>query len=95
MTPATQGPDAPRQSGREDTIAAYLSDAFESGDPAIVADALGIIARTRGLATVAQEAGLPRESLYRDLSADACPDFGLVLKVTQALGLKLVAVVAE
>ncbi|WP_342360075.1 addiction module antidote protein [Terrarubrum flagellatum] len=95
MALITRGPGSARSIVREDTIASYLTDVFETGDCAAIADALGLIARTRGIATVADDAGLPRQKLYRDLSADSKPDLDTVLKVTQALGLKLVAVAAD
>ena len=75
-----------------ESIAAYLSDALESGDPAFIADALGVVARARGMSEVAREAGVSRESLYRALSADGNPEFATVLRVIQALGLQLAAV---
>lgn len=75
-----------------ESIAAYLSDALESGDPAFIADALGVVARARGMSEVAREAGVSRESLYRALSADGNPEFSTVLRVMQALGLQLAAV---
>ena len=56
-----------------DAVAAYLTDALETGDPAFVAAALGVIARARGMTEVAREAGVSRESLYRALSADGNP----------------------
>jgi probable addiction module antidote protein len=71
-----------------DSIAAYMTDALETGDPAFVADALGVIARARGMSEVAREAGVSRESLYRALSADGNPEFGTVMRVAQALGLR-------
>jgi len=58
-------------------------------DPAFVADALGVIARARGMTEVAREAGVSRESLYRALSADGNPEFATVLRVLQTLGLRL------
>lgn len=75
-----------------ESIAAYLSDALESGDPAFISDALGVVARARGMSEVAREAGVSRESLYRALSADGNPEFATVLRVIQALGLQLAAV---
>lgn len=75
-----------------ESIAAYLSDALESGDPAFIADALGVVARARGMSEVAREAGVSRESLYRALSTDGNPEFATVLRVMQALGLQLAAV---
>jgi probable addiction module antidote protein len=70
-------------------IAAYLTDALETGDPAFVADALGVIARARGMSEIAREAGVSRESLYRSLSTDGNPEFATVMRVAQALGLRL------
>lgn len=70
-------------------IAAYMTDALESGDPAFVSDALGVVARARGMTEVAREAGVSRESLYRALSAGGNPEFGTVLRVLRALGLQL------
>lgn len=70
-------------------IAAYLSEALETGDEAFVADALGVVARARGMSDVAREAGVSRESLYRALSAGGNPELATVLRVVRALGLKL------
>lgn len=72
-------------------MAAYL-DAWLNETPedaAGIAKALGDIARAKGMAQVAREAGLSRESLYRALSADGNPSFATVLKVARALGVKL------
>lgn len=73
-------------------IAAYLEAALEDGDPALVTAALGDIARAKGMAGIAREAGLGRESLYKALSADGNPELATVLRVIQALGLRLRAV---
>ena len=70
-------------------IAHYLEAVFEDGDPALVAAALGDIARVKGMSQVARDAGLGRESLYKALSAEGNPEFATVLKVIRALGLKL------
>lgn len=75
-------------------LAGYLSDALETGDAAFVADALGVVARARGMTRVAEAAGLSRESLYRALSGTGNPEFGTVLKVMEAMGLRLAAVPA-
>ena len=72
-----------------EAIEAYLEDALESNDSAIVAHALGVIARAKGMSQIAQDAGLSRESLYKALSADGNPELATVLKVIKALGLKL------
>ena len=71
--------------------AAYLEACFEeaNGDAAFIAKALGDIARAKGMSQVAQDAGLSRESLYKALSGERNPGFDTVLKVMNALGLKL------
>ena len=73
----------------EESVHAYMEDALESNDPAVIAHALGVVARARGMAQIAQQAGLSRESLYKALSAEGNPEFGTVLRVMHALGLKL------
>ncbi len=70
-------------------IAAYLEAVLEDGDPALVAAALGDIARARGMTEIAREAGLGRESLYKALSREGNPEFATVMKVVRALGLRL------
>jgi probable addiction module antidote protein len=72
-----------------EAIETYLEDALESNDSAIVAHALGVVARAKGMSRIAQDAGLSRESLYKALSADGNPELATVLKVIKALGLKL------
>ena len=73
---------------RED-MAAYLQAALEEGDPALIAAALGDIARAKGMSQVARDAGLGRESLYKALSPAGNPEFATILKVVKALGLAL------
>jgi probable addiction module antidote protein len=73
-------------------MAAYLEAALEDGDPQLVAAALGDIARAKGMAQIARESGLGRESLYKALSPEGNPEFATVLKVVRALGLELHAV---
>ena len=70
-------------------MAAYLEAALEDGDPRVVVHALGNIARVRGMAQIARDSGLGRESLYKALSPEGNPEFATVLKVVQALGIKL------
>lgn len=67
----------------------YLEAAFEEGDATLIAAALGDIARARGMTEVARRAGLGRESLYKALSSDGNPQLDTILKVMQALGLRL------
>jgi len=72
-----------------EAINAYMEEALETDDPAFIAQALGTIARSRGMSQIARKAGLSRESLYKALSTDGNPEFGTVIRVMQALGLKL------
>ena len=72
-------------------IAAYLTEAFESDDPAAIAMAIGAVARARGMSAVAEQTGLSRENLYRSLGGEAKPEFATILKVLHALGIALVA----
>jgi probable addiction module antidote protein len=72
-----------------DDIAAYLEAAFEDGDPELIAHALGVVARAKGMTDIAKRAGLGRQSLYKALSPDGRPEFATVLTVVRALGLKL------
>jgi len=88
--------DAAEHLETEEDMAAYLEAALEDGDPALVAAALGDIARAKGMAQIARETGLGRESLYKALSPGGNPEFATVLKVVRALGLRLhVATVHE
>lgn len=72
-------------------MAAYLEACIEeaNGDAAFVAKALGNIARAKGMTEIARETGLSRESLYKALSGERSPSLDTVLKVIQALGLKI------
>ena len=60
----------------DEAIAAYLSDAFETQDVAFISDAIGVVARAKGMKQIAQEAGVSRESLYRALSSSGNPELG-------------------
>lgn len=70
-------------------VVAYLNAVFEENDPALIAHALGVVARAEGMAEIAKESGLTRPSLYKALSENGRPEFATVLKVLNALGLKL------
>ena len=72
-------------------MAAYLEASIEEsgGDAAFIAKALGDIARAKGMSQVARDSGLSRESLYKALSGDRNPDFETILRVVNALGLRL------
>jgi probable addiction module antidote protein len=70
-------------------VVAYLNAVFEEDDPALITHALGVVARAEGMAEIAKQAGLTRPSLYKALSENGRPEFATVLKVLNALGLKL------
>ncbi len=79
----------------EEDMALYLEACFAEGDAALIAAALGDIARARGMSQVARDTGLSRESLYRALSGEGNPEFSTVMKVINAMGLRLHAETAH
>lgn len=81
--------DASEFFGDAEAQAALLTDAFESGDAGHIANAFGVIAKAKGMTSVAREAGVTREALYKALSERGDPKFSTVLGVARALGLKL------
>jgi len=72
-------------------IAAYLSEAFESGDPRLVKLALGAVARRYGMSKVADDTGRSRTSLYRALAASGNPGLDTVMRALNAMGVRLEA----
>lgn len=75
----------------DEDMALYLEACLEEAgdDAAFIAKALGTIARAKGMTQLAKETGLGRESLYKALSGEGNPSFATILKVTNALGIKL------
>jgi probable addiction module antidote protein len=82
--------DATEYLDDEKAIAEYLTAMMEGGDPAMLAAALGDIARARGMSEIAKASGLTREALYKALRPNAQPRFETVSRVCAALGVKLV-----
>lgn len=74
----------------EASMAAYLTDILEANDAALLASALGDIARARGMTEIAKSAGITREALYKALRPGSAPRFDTVSRVCTALGVKLV-----
>ncbi len=72
----------------EEDIEVYLQVVLEDGDPALLAAALGDIARARGMTQLARDTGLSRESLYKSLSGERAPSSDTLFKVMHALGFK-------
>ena len=75
----------------KESIAVFLSSILEENDPALLAEAIGTIARARGMSKIAADSGIAREALYKALRADAQPRFETIQRVMAALGVKLVA----
>lgn len=81
--------DPARYLDTEDSQIELLADAFESGNATYVADALGVVARARGMSEIAREAGVSREALYKSLSASGDPKLSTLLGVLKALKFKI------
>ena len=79
----------------DEAVAQYLTLVLEDNDPALLAAALGDIARARGMTEIAKASGLTREALYKALRPDSQPRFDTIARVCTALGVKLVAQVAH
>jgi len=78
--------------GDEQAVAEYLTIVLEENDPSALAQALGTVARARGMSEIAKSAGLGREALYKALRVGAQPRFDTVQRVCAALGVRLTVV---
>lgn len=94
-TEKLQAFDMARYLGSEEAVAQYLTQVLADGDPDEFLRAVGHIAKARGMAQVARDAGLGRESLYKALAPGAKPRFDTVLRVARALGVTLTALPAH
>ena len=74
-----------------EACAEFLTESLKSDDVAYIANALGVVARARGMAEIAKKTGLSREGLYKTLSEKGNPELATVMKVIEAVGLELVA----
>ncbi len=83
--------DASEYLENEEDMAAYLTAVLEENDPALLAAALGDIARARGMSQVARDSGISREALYKALRPGSEPRFETISRVCAALGVRLVA----
>jgi len=79
----------------EETIAEYLTAALDDPNPDVFLAAIRDVARARGMAQLAKDAGLGRESLYKALTPGAKPRYDTVLKLLHALGVNLSATPAH
>ena len=89
MSTKTTKFDAADYLDSEEAIAVYLNDALETGSPAEIQLALGTVARAIGVAKLAKSAGVGRESLYKSIRENGKPEFSTVIKIVNAMGLKL------
>ena len=81
--------DAANYLTNEEEMAEYLTIVMEEGDSALLAAALGDIAKARGMTQLARDTGLSRESLYKSLSGERAPSSDTLFKVIRALGFEL------
>lgn len=87
--------DMARYLGSDEAIAEYLTQVLADGDSDELLSAIGHIAKAKGMAQVAKDAGLGRESLYKALAPGAKPRFDTILRVARALGVTLIATPAH
>ena len=79
----------------EEVITAYLQAAFEDGDPDLIVEALGNIARARSMTQLAKDAGISRSGLYKALTPSNNPSFAQIMKIMKALGVSIEPVFAS
>jgi probable addiction module antidote protein len=72
-----------------ESMAAYIEAAFEGGDPSLITNALGVVARARGMTQLAKDAGLSRDAMYKAFQPDGNPTLQTLTSVMKALGMKL------
>ena len=81
--------DAAKYLDSDEAVAAYITEGLLTSDLELVAHAIGVAAKARGMTQIAERTGLSRESLYKALSADGHPQFETINLVLKALGLRL------
>lgn len=77
--------------GSDEAITVFMAEALETNDAAYIAHALGVVARAKGMAEIAEQTGLSREQLYRSFSSKGNPTLKTTLAVMRALGIELTA----
>jgi len=88
-TPAAPEYDLAAFLDSDDAQYAFLNDALAIGQTGVIAAALGLVARVRGMSALAGETGMSRQQLYRALSADGNPTLETLTRVVTALGYRL------
>lgn len=89
MTLKTTPYDSAEFLDSEEAIKEYVAAAFETEDPAFIAQCLGTVARARNMSKLSRDVGMSRPALYRALSGEGNPEFATIMKVLHALGIKL------
>jgi len=82
--------DASEYLSTAEDVVEYLNAAIEDNDPLLLQAALGDVAKAQGMTQIAHDAGVGRESLYKSLRSSGAPSFKTILKVVQALGVRIV-----
>jgi probable addiction module antidote protein len=75
--------------GSDEAIAMFMAEAFQTNDVGYISHALGVVARAKGMAQIAEQTGLSREQLYRSFSEKGNPTLKTILTVMNALGIQL------
>jgi len=75
--------------GTDEAIAIFMAEAFQTNDVGYISHALGVVARAKGMAQIAEQTGLSREQLYRSFSEKGNPTLKTTLAVMNALGIQL------
>jgi len=73
----------------KEDVAEYLNQVLADNEDGELAEAIGCIAKARGIAEIAKASGLTREELYKDLMEDSQPSLDTIQRICKALGLKL------
>ena len=89
MMTAVREFDAARYLDNEEVIAEYLAACLEDSNPELFLSALGDVAKARGIAQLAKDTGLGRESLYKTFSPGTKPRFETIMKIAKALGVPI------
>ena len=89
MTLKTRPFDAAEYLEDDEAIEEFLAAAFESGEPAFIARSVGVISRARNMSKLARDVRKSRAALYKALSGEGNPEFGTIMKVLDALGIRL------
>lgn len=87
--------DASRYLDTEDAVAGYLAEALETNDAEFIAEAIGTVARARGMTQLAKASGMSREQLYRSFGRGANPTLKTMLRVMKAMNVTLTATPAS